>query len=287
MNLNQLQSVLEANDASNGTNGVRYNPANAKLKKLAKTISDDLTFNAGGIKAKLEVYAFDLPAGWSCPQAKDCQSRMTPKENGKWGIVDGPATVFRCYAASAEQYPNVRNGRHRNMAAIRKTMKAAVGNGLDPVEAVADLLEQSIPDNAKVIRIHTSGDFFHRDYFRAWLEVARRQPNRVFYAYTKALKLWVDNIENVNSLGNFRLTASRGGTLDHMITEHSLPESVVVFSEAEADKKGIPVDEDDSHAYRQNGSTSFALVIHGTQPKGSEASRAWQAIRSAKMESKK
>ena len=78
---------------------------------------------------------------------------------------------------------------------------------------------------------------------------------------------------------NLRLTASRGGRHDAWIDEYDLPEARVVYSEAEAEAKGLEIDSDDSHAMLQDGETSFALLIHGTQPKGSEAGKAVYAIR--------
>ena len=52
----------------------------------------------------------------------------------------------------------------------------------------------------------------------------------------------------------------------------------VVFSEEEAEQKGLEIDHDDAHAL---GKKSFALLLHGTQPKGSEASKALQVLRKA------
>ena len=80
------------------------------------------------------------------------------------------------------------------------------------------------------------------------------------------------------------LTASRGGRLDHMIDEHNLRESVVVYSEQEADDLGLVIDHDDSHAaIRSQCNNSFALLIHGIQPKGSKASEAIQELKKNKV----
>ena len=81
-------------------------------------------------------------------------------------------------------------------------------------------------------------------------------------------------------LPNFVLTASGGGLDDSLIESEMLRESVVVFSEAEAEEKGLAIDHDDSHAavpsWRCN---DFALLIHGVQPKGSEAGKAVSALK--------
>ena len=50
-----------------------------------------------------------------------------------------------------------------------------------------------------------------------------------------------------------------------------------MFSEQEAIDKGLEIDHDDSHA--AFGKESFALLLHGTQPKGSAASQALSLLR--------
>jgi hypothetical protein len=126
-----------------------------------------------------------------------------------------------------------------------------------------------------MVRIHVGGDFFSQAYFDAWLANARKSPETIFYAYTKSLPYWVSRLDDIPS--NFILTASRGGRKDEMIQEYGLREAVVVFSVEEAEKLGLEIDHDDSHAYT-NG-PSFALLIHGTQPKGSKAASAKNALK--------
>jgi len=56
--------------------------------------------------------------------------------------------------------------------------------------------------------------------------------------------------------------------MDDRIKAHNLRYSLVVGSEGEADDFNLPVDNDDSHAADPTKcNESFALVIHGTQPK--------------------
>ena len=126
-----------------------------------------------------------------------------------------------------------------------------------------------------ICRIHVSGDFFNQVYFDAWLQVAKRNPNRLFYAYTKSLVFWLNRLNDIPE--NFVLTASRGGLDDDLIEKHDLREAKVVFDE---NYKELPIDDDDSHAaIPDTKNESFALLIHGSQPKGSDASRALQVIK--------
>ena len=129
----------------------------------------------------------------------------------------------------------------------------------------------------KIIRCHVSGDFFSQTYFDSWLLVAKNNPNVLIYAYTKALPLWIKRLNEIPS--NFVLTASYGGTHDHLIKQYGLKSATVVYSVEEAKKLGLPIDHDDSLAY---GSTeSLALLIHSQQPKGTPAAKAWAALKMA------
>ena len=68
-------------------------------------------------------------------------------------------------------------------------------------------------------------------------------------------------------------------TADSPIGE-KLRSAKVVFSEAEAEKLGLEIDHDDSHAARPSlRDQDFALLIHGTQPAGSEAAKALKELK--------
>jgi len=248
---------------------VTFSEANAKIEALAEVES---------LKKYLEgkkVYSFDLLSGYSCPFAKDCLSKAVEDSQGKRTIKDGPDTKFRCFSASQEvQYTGVYNRRKNNLDNLR---------GFDTLELVKEILA-AMPKDLGVCRIHVAGDFFNEKYFLAWLTIAKMFPQKLIYAYTKSLKYWVNNRELVDSLPNFILTASYGGRDDAMIAEHSLRASKVVFSESEAESLGLTIDHDDSHAADPElKNQDFALLIHGTQPKGSEASEALQLLRKNKV----
>ena len=248
---------------------VTFSEANAKIEALAEVPS---------LKKYLEgkkVYSFDLLSGYSCPFAKECLSKAVEDSQGKRTIKDGPDTKFRCFSASQEvQYTGVYNRRKNNLDNLR---------GFDTLELVKEILA-AMPKDLGVCRIHVAGDFFNEKYFLAWLTIAKMFPQKLIYAYTKSLKYWVNNRELVDSLPNFILTASYGGRDDAMIAEHSLRASKVVFSESEAENLGLTIDHDDSHAADPElKNNDFALLIHGTQPKGSEASEALQLLRKNKV----
>jgi hypothetical protein len=135
------------------------------------------------------------------------------------------------------------------------------------------LICESLPEKFDVMRVHVGGDYFDKRYLEAWIEVAKRNPQKVFYSYSKAL----DFFSQYALPENLILTASRGGKYDDMIDLHGWKEALVVYSEAEAEEQGLEIDHDDTHA--AFGKENFALLIHGTQPKGSIASQALSAIK--------
>lgn len=232
---------------------LKFAKANTKLQKLAK-VAEIQSYLTNG----RQVYSLDLVAGHSCPFAKACLSKVV---DGK--IVDGKHTEFRCYAASME--------------VIFKTTFAAHKHNFDTLRQLGfsdmvKMIQWSMPKNLGVCRIHSSGEFFSERYFQAWLMVARQNPDKLFYAYTKSLKWWLNNQHDIPE--NMVLTASFGGTLDHLISENKLRFSRVVTSESDAFSYNLPVDNDDSHAANPAmRDQSFALVIHGTQPKGSQLAK--------------
>lgn len=232
-------------------NLLKFKNANGKLKKMAK-------------KLKLKIKTFTLPSGYTCPGAKDCLSRAN-RQTGK--VKDGPDTKYRCFMASLEAtFPSLRAMVWENLEMIRKALKVGVAK-------CADLIHDSLPKKFDVMRVHVGGDYFSEEYLLAWIEVAKRNPSKVFYSYSKSLHLMKQHALPSNLV----LTASRGGKYDELIDLRGWKEAVVVFSEQEAADKGLEIDHDDEHA--AFGKEDFALLIHGTQPKGSAASEALQKVK--------
>jgi hypothetical protein len=223
-----------------------------------------LFFGRGNAKLAENVLTFSLPAGWTCPSAKGCKAQ-TDRNTAR--ITDGKRCKFRCFSASQEAlYPNARETRWWNYELLRACKSA---------EAMKSLILRSLPPNAIYVRIHVSGDFFSQRYFDAWILVSFSRPHTIFYAYTKSIRYWLSRRDSIPL--NLRLTASLGGDGDWLAEKHNLPTARVVFSEQEAADLGLPIDHDDSIAIRAN--RSYALLLHGTQPKGTLAGQAIQDLR--------
>jgi hypothetical protein len=107
------------------------------------------------------------------------------------------------------------------------------------------------------IRIHDAGDFYSQEYFNKWCDIARALPDRIFYAYTKALHLdlWTDKPENL------RIIQSLGGRWDNKV-DLTKPHSRIFSSEAARDAAGY-VDGNINDVPAIEGVTCIGLVYHG------------------------
>lgn len=229
-----------------------------KGKEVKQTETGLLKFSPGN--AKIPHYSLNLLSGYSCPFAEKCLAKVD-LVTGK--LITGPKAEFRCFSATQENiFKATRAQREYNFNTLRK---------LKTVDEMADLINRSLPayDKSPIIRIHVAGDFFSQTYFDAWLQVARNNPERLFYAYTKSLPYWLKRDTEIPV--NLRMTASEGGKRDDLIIEHGLKYAKVVEHQSVAEELNLPIDHTDSLAYASG--ESFALVIHGTQPAGSKWSK--------------
>jgi hypothetical protein len=216
---------------------LKFSRNNRKLHSTAKLIDIHQS----------EIVGFDLPAGWSCPSAVDCLAKAD-KITGK--ITDGIKAKFRCYAASSESaFTSVRKLRWHNFNILRK-LKTSV--------AMAQAIYESMPKNVKVVRIHTSGDFFNKAYFVAWIRVARAMPSVTFYGYTKQAQYLTTDLPS-----NMKIVVSVGGRNDDKAPKHARAHVVLT-----AQGHAFPVyDDAQSETAVIEGKGTFGLLIHGTQPK--------------------
>tara|TARA_R110000796_G_scaffold164049_4_gene280991 strand:- start:2624 stop:3379 length:756 start_codon:yes stop_codon:yes gene_type:complete len=233
---------------------LKFQVGNAKLVSIENTET--------GETIVIRIYTFSLPSGYSCPAANECLAKAD-RVTGK--ITDGIDMEFRCFSATDEaRSPNARNARWHNFELLKRESTATM----------VELIQRSLPKAAQIVRIHVAGDFFNQRYFDAWRIVASNNPEILFYAYTKSLDYWKARIDSIPA--NLNLTASVGGTHDSLIAELGLKYSKVVYHPDEADKLGLEIDHDDSHA--MYGTKPFALLLHGTQPAKSIAAVAKQRM---------
>ena len=247
--------------------GTHISVENAKLARMLENPELEAR-NITGIAS------YSLPAGWSCPDALTCLAKVTENAEGKAKLVDGPEMEFRCFEATMESWnPALRHNNAENFQLLRDCK--------NDVEAMADVLESAIvktPRKINLFRIHVGGDFFSLSYLRAWYLTARRHSEMRFFAYSKSLRFLVATGGECPE--NMSIVSSYVGRYDHLIGEYGLRSATVVYSEAEAERLGLEIDHDDSLA--AFGTKSFALLIHGTQAKGTAASEALKLINATK-----
>jgi len=113
-------------------------------------------FSKGNLKLDSSILIWNLPAIETCPgSSPECRSF--------------------CYALKAERmYPSARNSRLRNLVFSKRE---------DFVERIVEYLRTR---KENTIRLHESGDFYCKEYFNKWCEIARQLQEKTFYAYTKS-----------------------------------------------------------------------------------------------------
>ena len=237
------------------------------------SLSDQLLkFGHGNAKLPNSTMTFALPAGFTCPGALHCLSTANPVTGT---ITDGPQTIFRCSAASEETRPSVRQSRHHNWSLLR---------GLN-TGAMVDLIDLSLRAQRRTyterLRWFTSGDCYSASLRDALIETAQRHSDLLFYLYGKNLPLWLEHGAPLALPDNLILTASWGGRYDFLLADGLFDRTArVVMTQEEAYALGLALDFTDALAY-QSTPTHFAHLVHGTQPKGSDAGKAIQQRRAA------
>lgn len=215
--------------------------------------ADELIYTRKTDYYRQTTHEFNLPAGWSCPWAQSCLTkadRDTGKlverpdrhDDGTPKHIDSEVEAYVCYAARAERYPSVRQTRWHNYNAVRERLSAG------------DIFD--VPRNAAFVRVHGSGDFFNEQYFLMWMRIAAAHPDVKFWAFTKSIKYWTDNLDAVPE--NFALTASRGSKQDDLIDRYGLRTAQVFYDLADVPDDMV-VDRDDWEAQHADA-PAFALL---------------------------
>lgn len=236
-----------------------------------------LKLTRGNAKLGKDTLIFNLPAGHTCPGAKDCHTKVVVNDEGQRRIVDGPDNKFRCYAATAEViYPKVHEARKFNHDLILPLARKKDVQGM--VELILASMATMPMSKINRVRVHESGDYFSFSYFAAWMQVATAFPNIKFYSYTKSLPHVVRGKSEGIIPPNFIFTASKGGMFDYLIEREGFKSVTVTTTQAETDAAiagGGKFDHDDSMAL---GDSDFFLQVHGQQPKGTAAAKFWDRL---------
>lgn len=92
----------------------------------------------------------------------------------------------------------------------------ATGKAHDlPHDESDEWLHDWVNVGGRAVRIHDAGDFFDVTYLENWLTIAHEHQDILFYAYTKEVAMFQENMAWLPQ--NFRIAFSYGGKQDHMI----------------------------------------------------------------------
>ena len=131
-------------------------------------------YGRGNMKLGASVFTYSRPAG-------------QPTEDG-WGTCPGSTAECEavCYAK-------------RIGGDVFDVYQRNVGNDVPP-----------IPDEARLLRIHVSGDFDTPEYIRAWIARLRERPDVTAWAYTRSWRCHslLEFLEELRALPNVQLFAS-------------------------------------------------------------------------------
>mgnify|MGYP003289950949 CR=1 FL=1 len=177
--------------------------------------------------------AFGLPPIKTCPQAGACK--------------DG------CYACA---------GRMAMQAATTcQEFRYALSQRVYFLEYLEDALREVQRPGIKLyVRLHDSGDFYSREYLRAWIKFASMHPDVIFYAYTKCVSM----VKAETLPDNMIIAFSYGGLEDNLI-DPAKDRHVIVVESENAIPKGYADGSKDDHAVLEN--RCIALVYHNSKKK--------------------
>lgn len=108
---------------------------------------------------------------WSLPAAHEVCGRVCPG----------------CYSYKAQKrFPSVGVARYSNYEASK-----------------AEDFDVHISKSMKFVRVHADGEFYSQEYVNKWVRIAKRNPDTIFYAYTKRQKDF--DFTEMKALSNFAL----------------------------------------------------------------------------------
>lgn len=78
--------------------------------------------------------------------------------------------------------------------------------------------EDPLPDDAKLVRIHVSGDFNSVEYVEEWIRLADSRPEVNFFGYTRSWRVLelLEPLERFRALSNVQLFASMDTSIEEL-----------------------------------------------------------------------
>lgn len=177
-----------------------------------------------------------------------------PAYKSESGMLTCPAAqscIKGCYA---------RNGSYR-LSVVKKAKERNLALSL--TDSFVDTIDNEIKLRKVIkLRVHDSGDFYSIKYLNDWATIASRNPQTLFYAYTKMLPI----LPRVTLPGNFVIIKSYGGKFDSLINPETDRHSMVFSSKEKMIASGYAdTTETDDNAFNPNVN-KVGLVYHGLKP---------------------
>mgnify|MGYP003631877306 CR=1 FL=1 len=200
---------------------------NSKLKKTS-------------IENNARVLNFSLPAYKTitgktvCPFAKDC--------------------IKYCYAQKGNyRYPSVIKGLNNRY------------NLSQTDEFIPQMNATIILERPTHVRIHDSGDFYSPEYLNKWVTIAKQNKDVIFYAYTKSIKFFVNDLfPDTDTLllpKNMKIIFSEGSKTDELINAREHRHARIFKTSEELNAAGyIDASENDLKAITDN--KKVGLIFH-------------------------
>jgi len=186
-----------------------------------------------------------------------------PAYKSNTGLVTCPmagSCAKSCYAQNGSYaWKPVQDAFERRLATIVDgTFEDKIEREIRTKLKTADRRKQQL-----VIRIHSSGDFFNKDYVDTWMRIVQLFPTAMFYAYTKALPYF----KNQPRPNNFVVIFSEGGKGDRAIDTESDRHARVFETQEALEAAGYAnASKDDSVAFA-SPNNKIGLIYHGPKSK--------------------
>jgi hypothetical protein len=152
---------------------------------------------------KSGIYGWTLPAHW-----------VTLSDGSKFNTCPnaGACAAF-CYA---------KNGTYKfkNVLKAHTDKLELVLNDIEGFKTLMNAELSKTKYKSKYIRIHDAGDFFSKEYAKAWIEIAKQNQNINFYSYTKEVSLFKQELSD-SIPTNLILIYSFGGKEDSLIDKEN------------------------------------------------------------------
>lgn len=175
----------------------KYFNKDGSFKKLLSDANEKMVETTKANPDKKFV-CWNLPARITCPQAKDCLPYCYASK-GCYGFRD----------------PQLSMQRHLDLSKSDDFVRLM---NEEIAWRVKNLKKKGI---TLYVRIHDSGDYYNLKYAMKWIEIAKANPEAVFYSYTKCVRMWNEIDDAGLRPSNFKIIMSEGGKQDLEIREGS------------------------------------------------------------------